>query len=262
MAITSEFTKSPDLHSMAWAALMEDLAAFNVTPDLVQHVDICKQFLHIDPETWHNQVHFCRVCLTHDKNRVKIQFWIDPKLDRLGDAICALASSLNAVIYHNPPPRSQKCWQAISSIEAIRYIRLSITCVVQSRSEAAPCAHEPISHVGHFTLSRPCQLRNFHIFRTVVGLGLQQSTVNSQQSGCILVACGGFLCALVRSFCLGLVDFGGLWLPAVCTLGHPIQLPAYNFRPAVSRLRPPASSVRLAVCVCLGGPASTAGIKW
>jgi hypothetical protein len=35
--------------------------------------------------------------------------------------------------------------------------------------------------------------------------------------GRILVGFGGFLCALVQSFCLGLVDFGGLWcVPMSC----------------------------------------------
>ena len=99
---------------------MEDLSNVVTTPELPQHIDVCNHFQDVEPETWQKQVRFCRVCLTREKERVEIQFWIDPKLDRLGEAICAIASSFKVVIYHIPPPRSRRCRLAISSVEAIR----------------------------------------------------------------------------------------------------------------------------------------------
>ena len=55
MSVTSEFAQSPELLDMAWAALMEDLS------NLARTKELCK-------------VHFCRVYLTHEKERIKIQF--------------------------------------------------------------------------------------------------------------------------------------------------------------------------------------------
>lgn len=99
MSITSEFAQCDELHGMAWAALMEDLTNLAVAQNMKPHIDICKQFLDVDPSTWKQQMHFCRVCLTHEKERIKIQLWIDPKLDRHSDAVIAISSTFNAMIY-------------------------------------------------------------------------------------------------------------------------------------------------------------------
>lgn len=120
MSITNEFAQNDDAHQMAWAALLEDLVCLTVSKELQPSIALFKQFLNLDPSDWQQQVNFCRVCLTHDKERIKIQFWVDPKLDRLAEAVCAICSSFDAVVYHNPPPRSKRCRLAIRSVEAIR----------------------------------------------------------------------------------------------------------------------------------------------
>lgn len=74
MSVTNEFAQNDDSHQLAWASLMEDLVGLTVPNDSKSHIDVCKQFLDLEPTTWLTQVHFCRVALTHDKERIKIKF--------------------------------------------------------------------------------------------------------------------------------------------------------------------------------------------
>jgi hypothetical protein len=113
-------------YAQTWAALVLSLAALtfddantaSAVQTLAAHAGQVSS-----PAAMRGILHFCRVAITHDKAKVKVQLWGEPSLLPVFSAVQAISVKLGGEVCFGAPPRSALERAAARSMAAAGFSR-------------------------------------------------------------------------------------------------------------------------------------------
>eukprot|EP00930_Biecheleria_cincta_P030019 TRINITY_DN20830_c1_g1_i1.p2 TRINITY_DN20830_c1_g1~~TRINITY_DN20830_c1_g1_i1.p2 ORF type:complete len:202 (-),score=38.99 TRINITY_DN20830_c1_g1_i1:263-868(-) len=103
-----------------WAALSQAISELEKIETIARPPTVVQT--HAASQGWEPCVLHCKVKLTYVQDRFKVQWWVDPKLSILQDALCELflALDLKTEILRKPPPKFLKGRVMNSKVAALK----------------------------------------------------------------------------------------------------------------------------------------------